>query len=72
MAYDNSTKTRKYPMSGGNSGKSYGGSGKKAAMHRTFGVIKGSMGHPNVSTPSGPKSAGKGNNANYGSAGGYD
>lgn len=73
MAYDASTKSRKYPMSGGNTGKSYGGGGKKPAMHNVFGVVTGSSGHANTSTPSGEKSSGKGGrNANYGSVNGYD
>ena len=73
MAYDASTTNRKYPMSGGNTGKSYGGGGKKPAMHNVFGVNAGKPGAPSTMTPSGSKSSGKGGrNANYGPANGHD
>lgn len=71
MAYDKSTKSRKYPMSGGNTGKSYSGSAPANRTHSVFGIIKGSMGHPNTSTPSGSKAGGK-KYDNYGAINGYD
>lgn len=73
MPYDKSTKSRKYPMSGGNTGKTYSGSGKASSSHAVFGHITGNMGRMNVKTYSGGmmKSSGM-KKDNYGAANGYD